>query len=323
MPRPSRIQYENATYHLFSRGNRRERLFLKEADYAVFEKMLLEAMRWTGIQLFNWSQMPNHVHFHVETPAGNLSEFAQRLFARYAQYFNRVHRLVGHVFQGRYGARLVNQEGHFQEIVRYVELNPYRLKKGRLASLGAWKWSSWRYYQRPESQWPEGCQKAFRRVLERFGSDPATSRKNLACFLADGLESGTWEDFYKVRDGRFIGDEDFVEKAKQKNQEPIRSFPRDLIAGVGLPKLLTTVQGLSGLSTEALSSPTKKRCISRWRQALAWVGRRLYRIPIVQIARVLKRSEPSVSLLVARQDPLAQQAAETQALLRALRTPDP
>ncbi|HVO33091.1 MAG TPA: transposase [Elusimicrobiota bacterium] len=323
MPRPPRIQFEHATYHLFSRGNRRERLFLNEADYAIFEKMMLEAMRWTGIALFNWSQMPNHVHFHVETPAGNLAEFAQRLFARYAQYFNRVHRFVGHVFQGRYGARLVNHEAHFQEIVRYVELNPYRLKKRKLAALGAWKWSSWRYYLLPEDQWPEGSRKAFRRVLERFGPDPATSRKNLARFLADGLASGTWEDFYKVRDNRFVGDEAFVEKAKQQNQEPVRRTARSLRSGIRLQELLQTVQDLSGLPAEALSAKNKTRSVSRWRQALSWVARRLCRIPLVQLAEALQRAEPTVSLMVARYDPLAAQAAETQALLRALRSDAP
>lgn len=101
MGRSPRLLFEGATYHAFSRGNRRERIFCSE-----------------------------------ETPGGNLSEFMQRVLTRFARYFNRAHRLVGHVFQGRYGAKLVDQESHFKEIVRYVELNPYRLKKGKLAEFG-------------------------------------------------------------------------------------------------------------------------------------------------------------------------------------------
>src|ERR1035437_8606274 len=110
MPRPPRILFEGASYHVFSRGNRRERLFRSEDDYACFEEIMLEAMRWSGVLLFNWSQMPNHFHFNVETPDGNLSEFMQRLLTRFAKYFNKTHRLVGHLFQGRYGARVVDQE---------------------------------------------------------------------------------------------------------------------------------------------------------------------------------------------------------------------
>ena len=79
--------------------------------------------------------MPNHFHFNLETPEGNLSEFMQRVMTRFAKYFNRAHRLIGHVFQGRYGSRLMDHESYSQENVRYVELNPYRLKKGKLAEL--------------------------------------------------------------------------------------------------------------------------------------------------------------------------------------------
>src|SRR5436309_14352401 len=128
MGRPPRIQFEGANYHVFSRGNRRECIFRDDADYGAFEDILLETMSWSGVLLYNWSQMPNHFHFNVETPEGNLSEFMQRLKTRFAKYFNAAHELVGHVFQGRYGSVLCEKEVHFQEIVRYVELNPYRLK---------------------------------------------------------------------------------------------------------------------------------------------------------------------------------------------------
>jgi len=322
MPRPPRIQFEGATYHAFSRGNRREPIFCCEEDYAAFERMMLEAMRWSGIQLFNWSQMPNHVHFHVETPAGNLAEFIQRVFTRFAQYFNRTHHLVGHVFQGRYGARLVDQENHFREIVRYVELNPYRSKTGKPAELGAWKWSSLRYYLLPEDQWPEGCRMAFRQVLERFGNEPASARQNLTKFLAEGLTSGTWEDFYRGREQRFIGNEAFIEKMKQLNKEPVRQLSRDLTPGIGLHELITRVQELSGLSVTELAAGDKEQRASRWRQSLAWVARRIYRIPLVQIAKALSRSESTVSMMVTRHQEVAEKRPETRQLMDGFRRQD-
>ncbi len=319
MPRPPRIQFEGATYHVFSRGNRREQIFRGEKDYLVFEEMMLEAMRWSGVKLFNWSQMPNHIHFHIETPEGNLSEFMQRTLTRYAKYFNRAHHLVGHVFQGRYGARLIDQESHFQEIIRYVELNPYRLKKGKLAELGAWRWSSLHYYLLPENQWPEGCRAAFQQALERFGSEPISARRNMTKFLVDGLTSGTWEDFYRIKDRRFVGDEAFVEKAKQRNNEPVRQQLRSLATGIGLSELTKRVQALSGLSILDLASANKERRASRWRQALTWTARRVYRVPLVQIARALGRSESTVSMMVTRHQRNIETRAETQELMRDLR----
>jgi len=75
---------------------------------------------------------------------------------------------VGHLFQGRYGARICNKEQYFLELVRYVELNPYRLKKGTLAKLGEWKWSSLRYYL-GKSEAPEGMKQAMGEVLPVLG----------------------------------------------------------------------------------------------------------------------------------------------------------
>src|SRR4029077_14203281 len=128
MPRQPRIQYEGACYHVFHRGNRRERIFWDEADYARFEGIMLETAEWSGVKLFTWSQMPNHFHQLVETPDGNLAEYMSRLLSRFAMYFNRVHHIVGNVFQGRYGAVLCDKESYFMELIRYIQSNPYRTK---------------------------------------------------------------------------------------------------------------------------------------------------------------------------------------------------
>jgi REP element-mobilizing transposase RayT len=279
---------------------------------------MLDAMRWSGVSLFNWSQMPNHFHLNLTTPDGNLAEFMQRMLSRYAKQFNRIHRMVGHVFQGRYGARLIDQETHFQEIIRYVELNPYRLKKGKLAELGQWKWSSLRYYlHKTEQEWPEGCRAAFKEVLARFGNDVETGRRNLAKFLADGLKEGNWEDFYQVKDRRFVGNEGFIEQAKQLNEEPIRSKGRELIEKASLEDLLETARRVSGLAAD-LQALGKAHKVSRWRQVLVYVARRFYRIPLVQIANKLNRSESTVSLMWGRHRNEIGEWPETRQLLDAL-----
>src|ERR1035441_5199163 len=146
MPRPPRLQYPGAFYHVFHRGNRKERIFWDDLDYEKFEEFMIESMNWSGVMLYDWSLLPNHFHFLLETPDGNLAEFMQRLLTRYAKYFNWAHKKVGHVFQGRYQAKVCEKENYFLELIRYVELNPYRTKKGPLARLGEWKWSSFRYY---------------------------------------------------------------------------------------------------------------------------------------------------------------------------------
>ena len=75
MPRPSRIQFEGAFYHVYHRGNRRERIFWGDPDYIKFEEIMIEAMNWSGIRLYNWALMPNHFHLLLQTADGNLAEF--------------------------------------------------------------------------------------------------------------------------------------------------------------------------------------------------------------------------------------------------------
>jgi putative transposase len=145
MPRPPRLEYPGAFYHVYSRGNRRERIFWGKEDYKVFEAILLEAGRWSGVRLYAWCLMPNHFHLLVETPEGNLSQFMRRLLTR-ARNFNKTHRLVGHVFQGRYRTVVCDKETYLLELVRYIHLNPIKVLKGSLAQRPEdWPWSSHRF----------------------------------------------------------------------------------------------------------------------------------------------------------------------------------
>ena len=322
MPRPPRLQFDGAFYHVFHRGNRRERIYCEDADYAKFEEFMIEAMNWSGVRLFDWSLLPNHFHLLVETPDGNLAEFMQRLATRYAKYFNWAHKKVGHVFQGRYGARLCDKEQYFLELVRYIELNPYRLKKGTLAKLGEWKWSSLRYYLGKQEA-PGGMKRAVEEVLSRFGETVEEARKGLAQFLSDGLESGTWEDFYRPKGHRYLGGESFIERMKQTGQEPIRNQRRKLTAFKNAEELGEKIQALGGPTSEELSSASRKRHLSRWRKALVYIGRRYYRFPVLNLATYLKRDGTAVSQMLSRLNGNEGNMPEIARLMKAVEETEP
>ena len=86
--------------------------------------------------------MANHYHLLVETPKANLSVGMRQLNGIYTQSFNRRHKSVGHLFQGRFKAILVERESHLLELCRYIVLNPARVKGEAKAS--TWRWSSYR-----------------------------------------------------------------------------------------------------------------------------------------------------------------------------------
>jgi len=142
MARPLHIQFEGAVYHVTSRGNARQDIFIDDEDRGVFLSTLGEV-----VDRFRWichayCLMSNHYHLLIETPSPNLSRGMQLLNGVYTQRFNRRHERFGHVLQGRYKAILVEKESHLLELARYVVLNPVRAKMVR--SVRDWPWSSYR-----------------------------------------------------------------------------------------------------------------------------------------------------------------------------------
>ena len=111
MPRQIRIEYPGAIYHVLSRGDRREPIFLDEGDRHDFLKTLAEACAKTGFLVQAYCLMRNHFHLVVETPEGNLVAGMQWLLSTYTNRFNHRHELCGHLFSGRYKALVVEGSG--------------------------------------------------------------------------------------------------------------------------------------------------------------------------------------------------------------------
>jgi putative transposase len=140
MPRPPRIQVAGGLYHVTSRGNRRQAIFHDDDDRRWFLMLRHRVTQRWGWRLHAYCLMTNHFHLLVETPERNLSSGMQRLKSGYAGYFNERHSLVGHLFQQRFGSRLIEGEEHLSETLRYIALNPVRA--GLCAHPAEWPWSS-------------------------------------------------------------------------------------------------------------------------------------------------------------------------------------
>lgn len=153
MARPIRIEHEAAVHHVTVRGNERRILFEDDRDRERFIAKLEESVVLFDIRLYLYCLMANHVHLVLGTPRANLSRFMQRLETAYTVYFNRRHERCGHLFQGRFGSVLVDQDQHMLKLSRYVHLNPVFTKtarrlplKERVGILRGYPWSSYRSY---------------------------------------------------------------------------------------------------------------------------------------------------------------------------------
>jgi REP element-mobilizing transposase RayT len=141
MARPLRLELAGGLYHVTSRGDRREDIFLDDADRLTWLEIFAQTCRRFNWVCHAWCLMDNHYHIVVETIEGNLAQGMRHLNGVYTQTFNRTHKRVGHVFQGRYKAIMVEKDGYLLELARYVVLNP--LRAGMVKNIDDWQWSSY------------------------------------------------------------------------------------------------------------------------------------------------------------------------------------
>ncbi|HJT46259.1 MAG TPA: transposase, partial [Chthoniobacterales bacterium] len=153
MARAVRIAFNGALYHLSAHGNRRENIFTCEGDFARFEQLLAESLERYQVELHCYVLLPNHFHLLARTLRPNVSRWMHWLITAYCVWFNRNHRLIGHVFQGRYKGFLVQEGDYLAELSRYLHLNPIRGQcpedrtlEEREARLRNYQWSSYSGY---------------------------------------------------------------------------------------------------------------------------------------------------------------------------------
>ena len=126
MARPLFIEFEDAIYYLLARGNARRRILHDERDCARFVQFLGESAHRFDAAVLCFVFMGNHFHLLAQTHQPNLGRWMHWLLVAYAVYFNRRHRLSGHLFQGRYKSFLVQEGDYLLRLSRYVHLNPVR-----------------------------------------------------------------------------------------------------------------------------------------------------------------------------------------------------
>jgi putative transposase len=164
-----------------ARGNRRQGVFVDDADRERFLTMLETTVDRYGWACHAYCLMDNHVHLLIQTPTESLSQGMQWLLGCYAQGFNRRHGYDGHLFQGRFHSVLVASSWHLLELARYVALNPVRARM--CATPRDWPWSSFRatagLAARPRFL-------ALDWMLAQFGREPAVASQAYATFVAEG-----------------------------------------------------------------------------------------------------------------------------------------
>ena len=237
MTRSLRIQYPCAVYHVTSRGNERKNIFRTDQDRFLFLRVLGEMLDEYQVVCHAWVLMDNHYHILLETPEANLSRAIRHLNGVYTQRFNRRNYRVGHLFQGRFKAILVQKGIHLLELCRYVVLNPVRARL--VDHPRKWLWSSYRQTAGIEKRedWLEVGW-----VLGHFGVLSSRAARAYQKFVLEGaaIRESPWE---KVQGHIYHGSKEFKKSLKgfikEKNQEipmthkrPDRPLAEEVLRGV-------------------------------------------------------------------------------------------
>lgn len=203
MARPLRLELSGGLYHVTSRGDGREDIYLTDADRQAWLNVMAQVCLRFNWVCHAWCQMSNHYHIVIETPEANLSQGMRQLNGVYTQYFNRTHQRVGHVFQGRYKAIIVERDSYLLELARYVVLNP--LRANMVERLEQWPWSS---YAASCGQVATPVWLQVDWVLGQFGAERTHAIARYVAFVHEGARlPSVWT---KLKSQVYLGSDSFI-----------------------------------------------------------------------------------------------------------------
>ena len=276
MARPLRLEYAGAIYHVMSRGNERRAVFRTDQDRRRFLKKLGQVAEEHHVEVYAYVLMGNHYHLLLFTPRGNLSAFMQQLNTSYTMYFNRCHLRVGHLFSGRYKARIVEGGDYLLRLTRYIHLNPVKIlpyqdlpRAERVAYLEAYRWSSYRCYvrQAPRPEWLT-CMglRGFQNLSVEDAEAAYSAYVQLVLDKEDQLLSAALN-----RSSKGIGGEAFCRQAETRHREGVQHLPKsiDIAArrvecGVPLERVTAEVLRFYGMKKSNLFRRGNREAKNLW-----------------------------------------------------------
>ena len=308
MARALRIERPGGRYHVTARGNERQDVFRDDTDRFHFLDLLSELRERFGVRVHAYVLMDNHYHLLLETPQASLSRAMQWLNVSYCVWFNRRHRRQGHLLQGRFGAFIVEDDAGWQEVARYVHLNPVRvadlelgksaraaaragmvgrpsaeLLAERLRRLHEFGWSSYPGYAgyRTPLAW------VYREPLARLCGGRSNEERCAALRAyteAAVLEGAVEPPWARLVEGLVLGSPAFAQRLRREARGNGREqkFLRDASRVASWEQIVGAVEQAKG---EAWAGFVNRH--GDWgRDAALWLGRRAGRLRLAELGRL-------------------------------------
>ncbi len=289
MARPPRLEAPGAVYHVVVRGNEQKAVFRDDVDREKYLERLAHYREKFDFRLIAFCLMTNHVHLAVRAGRFPLSRLMAGLQSSYTQWFNRRHKRVGHLFQGRYKAFLVQEDPYLLSLVRYIHENP---KSARIVERAQdYVWCSDRYYRRGRG--PEWLD--LDEVLPILGVRRQMAVKAYIELMARD-EGPSYEDLRSI--GQVVkGEEEF---AFQRFEEARVVEPR--LRGLSEARVVGAVAGAMNIGVADLRGPGRRRDWSEARALAGYIGKRLGGISWNRMARYVHRDGSTLARDIGRME---------------------
>lgn len=220
MPRPLRIEYNGAWYHVMNRGTNHQLIFHNDEHRKIFLSLLGELAQQFYIETHAYCLMDNHYHLMLRTPIANLGKAMRHLDGLYTQKFNRSENRDGPLFRGRYKAILVDAESYLLELNRYIHLNPLSINSS--TSPYNYPWSSYQAYIGLQKKEPWLHTDL---ILNLFNKN----RKKYQEFVDEGIPDEITKFYSKSHLSSILGKEDFItNQISQLNNNKKNSSSHDI-----------------------------------------------------------------------------------------------
>jgi putative transposase len=320
MPRRARLDAPGTLHHVIVRGIDRRRIVDDVADRKNFVERLGQLAADTETSIYAWALMTNHAHILLRSSEIGLSGFMRRLLTGYAIYYNRRHRRWGHLFQNRYKSIICDEDAYFKELVRYIHLNPLRVKMVKsLTKLERYRWSGHGALMgKIQNDWQNRDY-----VLKWFGQKEGTAKKAYRDYVAKGIDLGRrpelvggglirslggWSAVKALRrtgdrelsDDRILGSGEFVERIIKEAEARIKYQLPSIDHSEKIDEYILKLCKIEKIPIEEIQGGSRRRKASKARARIAMGLVKTHGVTLAEAARLLGVSTSAISKIIKR-----------------------
>jgi len=313
MPRPLRIEYEGAWYHVMNRGANYQTIFYNDIHRKIFLELLEEVSTKFFVEIHCYCLMDNHYHLLVNTRLANLAKIMRHLNGVYTQKFNKIEKRDGPLFRGRYKSILIEEEVYLLQVSRYIHLNP--VVANICSDPYQYAWSSFQFYAGRR----KFCWLKLDSILNLIGT--TNQILQYSQFISQGIDPET-RNFYNKKNVRVIlGTDKFIAENLKKNiLYNSEEFEPDVNRLRKVPNINEIISGV----TNYFNSKDKPFVNSinfnknHIRKITIYLARQLGQLTHQKIAEIFSMKQRSVGKTLSRYKIMLDQNAQLQTLISKL-----